>query len=610
MSDPQLRSSQVVSTYGPGAMLDLPTDSVLVAGLEEWRYDMGNLPIIEEHRLVAKLQRLLNVSELTLRAPPPATDRPQGLRPNVGSWRFPQWFVVQHAVRGGSAFRRRRLVHLNSLEKGRYQDPSDKKTRTVVPVRFVRACRRGHIGDVDWSGFVHGGGGSHEVADTNGAPACIRDLWIEERGTSGDMDAIWITCDCGKQRPMAQAVRRELKALGRCDGARPWLGDNTRESCGEDNRLLIRSASNAYFPELLRVISIPDGRSALDDIVRSLLNAGLAIVDSPEKLTMVRQIPNLAAALDGIPDADVMAALDRVRGGGNAEDQPVKEVEFDALADAKTELGADEPDGDFFARALPEALWQAPWLAGIERVVLVHRLREVVAQVGFTRFEAAGPDVQGELEMGVERAPLALNLSWLPAVENRGEGIFLRFRAEAIEEWLQRPAVKARGRELEIGFARWQVEHASSRREFPRLPYYLLHSFSHLLLSAVSLECGYPASSLRERIYAASPDRCGILLYTGSPDAEGTLGGLVLAGRDLRRHVRRALELGALCSNDPVCAQHSPADPHHQPLLGGACHGCLLTSETSCEQRNDFLDRLLVVPTVEAAGAEFFTATV
>ncbi len=50
------------------------------------------------------------------------------------------------------------------------------------------------------------------------------------------------------------------------------------------------------------------------------------------------------------------------------------------------------------------------------------------------------------------------------------------------------------------------------------------------------------------------------------------------------------MELGLLCSNDPVCAQH----------------GCLLISETSCEQQNDYLDRALVVRTVQNLGAELF----
>ena len=300
-----------------------------------------------------------------------------------------------------------------------------------------------------------------------------------------------------------------------------------------------------------------------------------------------------------------MNSIARVRAGGS-DNRPVKAVEFEALTEAKEELGSDVPEGDFFARSLPRPIWDASWMSAIERIVLVHRLREVVAQLGFTRFEAAGPDIQGELSLDVKRAPLALDTSWLPAVENRGEGVFLLLNSDAVNRWVTRPAVQERGKQLSRGFESWKAEHEGSARMFPGLPYYLLHSFGHLLLTSISLECGYPASSLRERVYALQ-DRYGILIYTGSSDAEGTLGGLVLAGRDVKRHVRRALDLAALCSNDPVCAHHAADRPDHQPLLGSACHGCLLISETSCEQHNDFLDRSLVVPTVESLGCEFFT---
>jgi hypothetical protein len=156
------------------------------------------------------------------------------------------------------------------------------------------------------------------------------------------------------------------------------------------------------------------------------------------------------------------------------------------------------------------------------------------------------------------------------------------------------------------GFESWHEQHPHSHREFPGLPYFLLHSLSHLLLTAVSLECGYPASSIRERVYALDAGY-GILLDTGTPDAEGTLGGLVETGRQIDRHLRTALELGRLCSNDPVCAQHDPQSLHECRFLhGAACHGCLLIAETSCEQHNDFLDRAVVVPTVEDVGAEYF----
>jgi hypothetical protein len=75
------------------------------------------------------------------------------------------------------------------------------------------------------------------------------------------------------------------------------------------------------------------------------------------------------------------------------------------------------------------------------------------------------------------------------------------------------------------------------------------------------MNCGYPASSIRERIYAdAEAERFGILLYTGSPDADGTLGGLVQQARTLEDHLAQALRMSALCSNDPICAQHSPSE--------------------------------------------------
>jgi hypothetical protein len=402
-----------------------------------------------------------------------------------------------------------------------------------------------------------------------------------------------------------------------CNGRRPWLGAYADVECTEQSRLLIRSASNAYFSQLLSVISIPDPQADLDPLVASLLPAGLNIVDSVEKLALVRQIPNVGGPLQPYDDESILAALARVR-GGVTDTRSVKEVEFSALAAAVTEAGSDVPDGSFFARTLPRSTWDAPWLAAVERVVLVHRLREVVAQVGFTRFESVSPDTEGELgdlkELHVVPAELARSVQWVPAIENRGEGIFLLFRGDAVRQWVAHSGVKKRAARLAEGFAIWKGEHEGVKREFPGAPYYMLHTFAHLLMTAISLDCGYPSSSLRERIYAhygvtPESDRFGILLYTSSSDAEGTLGGLVEAARDLRRHTRNALDLGRLCSNDPICAGHNPARRSLHSLLGSACHGCVLVSETSCEQRNELLDRALVVPTVEAFGAEFFPST-
>ena len=99
-----------------------------------------------------------------------------------------------------------------------------------------------------------------------------------------------------------------------------------------------------------------------------------------------------------------------------------------------------------------------------------------------------------------------------------------------------------------------------------------------------------------------------ILLSTGCPGTKGTLGGLVEQGRNLGRHLRRAAQLGELCSNDPVCAGHSPEHDHAERFLeGAACHGCLFVAESSCERFNRYLDRALVVPALgHQAGLAFF----
>lgn len=597
----QIRQSQLITSFGPGAMVDLPDYSVLIGGLETWR---GIENEIIEPRLVDKLKQLFDppLQELSLFAPPQDSEDPTGPLTGITAWQFPEWFITQDVdqKQGGGIVRARMLVARNRLTNRTYFVDDERRKRSVVPVRFVRACRRGHIGDLDWYEFAHGG-----------KTDCRRQLWLEDRGTSGDLGEVWVRCECGKgERSMSQAIETP-KTLGRCDGGRPWLGGYANEKCGTDNRLLVRNASNAYFPQLMNVISLP-GR---DEGLREAVEAVWDFVGEAEDVQMVtyeRKKARVKSALEGFSDEQVFAEIKVRRGQSAEEKKKVKHAELETLIGSKDELGDDKPDGDFFARKLDDSAWQAPWMKSVERIVLVHRLREVMAQVGFTRFEAVSPDIDGELELGVTRASLTQDQpTWLPAVENRGEGVFIQFKSDAIARWATRPDVKARGEKLLAGYEEWKEDHAGAEKSFVEsgglLPYVLLHSFSHLLISAMSLECGYPASSIRERIYTVPKLGYGVLLYTGSSDAEGTLGGLIQVGRNIHKHIRNAIRSGELCSNDPVCAQHQPANQHeHRFLHGAACHGCLLISETSCEQHNEFLDRTLVVPTVENLGVEFF----
>jgi hypothetical protein len=574
-------------------MLDLPYKSVIVGGLDSWNAGIE----IHEPRLSAKLGRLLDREPVRLFAPPIDEQDPAAPPTGITAYQFPEWFITQDVEeRQGSGVRTRQLVHRNALDhRGKFID-GDRKAQSVVPVRFVRACRRGHIGDIDWYAFVHG-------MQSN----CRRGLRMVERGTSGDLSEISVECECGARQRLLLAASRKHKVLGRCNGGRPWLGAFAREGCEEHNRLLVRTASHAYFAQTMSVISLPETGNDLAEAVDRVWQHYLEFVEMPADLSSEQRKPPVAAALHGFGDEEVMAEIRRRRRGIDRHvDVPVKDAELDVLLSMREEMGTDQPHGAFYARAFPESKWKGPGLEAIERVVLVHRLREVIAQVGFTRFEAISPDIEGELELGVEPAPLAREVEWLPAIETRGEGFFIGFNKKAVNEWFARPIVRQRARQLDAGFQAWLADHQGSRRRFPGLPYIMLHTLSHLLLTAVSLECGYPASSLRERVYAS--DRgYGILLYTATSDAEGTLGGLVETGRLIRDHLRTALEMAMLCSNDPVCAQHEPDEAlERRFLLGAACHGCLLISETSCEQHNDFLDRALVVPTVAESGAAFF----
>jgi hypothetical protein len=135
--------------------------------------------------------------------------------------------------------------------------------------------------------------------------------------------------------------------------------------------------------------------------------------------------------------------------------------------------------------------------------------------------------------------------------------------------------------------------------------YEFLHSFANLMLREFSLECGYGAASIRERIYG-DEGQAGVLVYTAAPDSEGTLGGLVALGEpeSLGPLVDGALTRAASCASDPLCAEHDPG--RDRSLHGAACHACLFVPETSCELGNKYLDRSLVVPTFGSDVPAFF----
>ncbi|HEY9289869.1 MAG TPA: DUF1998 domain-containing protein, partial [Microlunatus sp.] len=134
-----------------------------------------------------------------------------------------------------------------------------------------------------------------------------------------------------------------------------------------------------------------------------------------------------------------------------------------------------------------------------------------------------------------------------------------------------------------------------------------LHSLAHALLDELSLTAGYPAASLRERVYA-DDGQAGILIYTATADSAGSLGGLAsLSEPDrLSAILASAIRRARWCTTDPVCIETTSSGVDGMNLA--ACHACLLLPETSCEHFNLLLDRALLVgeltdPTIGLFGA-------
>jgi hypothetical protein len=244
---------------------------------------------------------------------------------------------------------------------------------------------------------------------------------------------------------------------------------------------------------------------------------------------------------------------------------------------------------------LPAAV--SPWFA---KASAAKRLREVRALRAFTRVAPPDPaDHSHWARLSAEP------MGWLPGMVVRGEGIFLVLDEDALAAWESRPDVIKRCEPInstyEDRFERFGAE--ADRVISPR--FMLLHTLAHVVITQLSLECGYPAASLRERIYA-SDRMAGILIYTAAADSAGSMGGLIAQSEPERlgATLQDAVVRASWCSADPLCIESEATGVDSLNLA--ACHACCLLPETSCEEMNVFLDRGLLVGIPGDEGLGYF----
>ena len=579
----KLRPTQVISQHGPGAIVDLPKLSAVIAGLDTWSKNETRDRIAEP-----RLEAFLRVGGL--------------FRPSAGgvpSYVFPQWLVCPH--------RRCRLLApvgsfdwvgppVGEFHCRRHERHDGRRRVAAFPARFMTACPAGHLDDFPWHSWLHDGSGGG-----CGGPLQLRDL-----GRSGSVNDLVVHCEgCGSRKGMAGVF--EPGALDGCTGRRPWFGLTDYETgCAEDPRVILRGASNAYFAVIASALSIPPYsepiQSAMEPFRERLLSLDSAGEITLDKITQASELGMLGNLLDWYSASDVLTAFQKKPGAT----ERLRPAEYQVFLDPPEPA---RPPHEFEVRHV-----DVPQVAEASRIVTVAeatRLREVRALRGFTRIES-GFDI-GELadvaELQIDMAPLGPERErWRPAVALRGEGIFLALDEIALKAWEQEPETVRQAAKLSASYDEYQANRSSERRPFPGMRYVLLHSLAHALIRRLCLDAGYSSSALRERIYSAGDPEpmAGLLIYTASSDSEGSLGGLVDQAVPERfgNVLRDALEDAKLCAQDPLCGAGELSG--HAGLNGAACHACLLLAETSCEASNRFLDRAVLVETLGQFGRWFF----
>jgi Domain of unknown function (DUF1998) len=608
----ELRPSQLIFTFGVGALIDLPNMSALIMGLDDW--DTRYCTEVHEDRLIAAVQKRLGSQVSRLYLPPIKLDGldrdPAAPAVGVPVVPFPRWLRCSLcdtlATVESGVFKliqdmyhpdRTAYVHQGCLKSSGGKPPS------VLSVRFLLACREGHLTDFPWITFVHNGN----------VPCKPAALTLREFGASGDASDIVVKCNsCGTERRMADAFDSDAEFA--CRAHHPHLRRTDAAGCKEDAKPILLGSSNSWFPIALSALSIPRATDKLGKFVEEQWNE-LADLESLDEVLLIgkkiQKFQSLIPLFSEFKAKDIWAAIEAKRQSSGLHPSQAEDLKLPEWEIFSNPSGAAENKDFKLKQVAPPKGFEGHF----EGTVLVERIREVRALLGFTRIESNSDFAEASVVLDDRMTALRRESpAWLPASEVRGEGIFLRLREETLLNWEAVPAVKELQDEFLESHKAWRKLRKLTpiSENFPGIRLVLLHSLAHALMRQIALDCGYSAASIRERLYSRQPDEsggpmAGILLYTAAPDSEGTLGGLVELGDPLTlgRHLQQALESVRLCASDPLCSEHRP-DTTGRGIHGACCHACQFSPETSCERGNRYLDRSVLVETFSQAQTCFF----
>uniref|UniRef100_A0A7C1T0P4 MrfA-like Zn-binding domain-containing protein n=1 Tax=Agrobacterium albertimagni TaxID=147266 RepID=A0A7C1T0P4_9HYPH len=594
-----IRRSQVLSGNGPGAIIDFRGEggaplSVVAAGLDAWDQLSARQGLLNDQRITHEpLQARLGVRGFRL--PPVGKERFGSVERDrlLPAYRFPDWHVcprcelLQRSRLWGSETGRPELFcPACSTGRGRRA-----KKAFVVPVRFVVTCLDGHLQDFPWLSWPR-----H-------ADGCGRRRPLKLKSEGSGLKGLRVQCtECSAERDLDGALSpgtlRSMKI--RCEGLQPWLKSEGCE-CTNEPVAIQRGASNAYFPVIASALDVPPFGGSFRDQLEEFWG-DLTELDDPGQLPRyVRQRIHPLWPDPSVTAEELTSRIATLLDLLSNDEADLRVNEHMMLCSASSN---DDEHREF--KVSPQPIPGS--LAGhVSNLVSVDRLREVRALRGFTRLSPAEAE-----DRNAKIAPLSREkLNWLPAIEVRGEGIFVNFASVKVSEWESRDAVRERAAAAHAAAKRSWEEHNGSERPFPMeiSPRFLLvHTTAHALAERLSLESGYSTASIRERLYVSPGPggMCGFLLYTSAPDADGTLGGLSRKGRadEMEPLLLSALREIEWCSADPLCSTGILS--LSEGSGSAACHCCSFVPETSCEHFNRHLDRGMLVGTPQDPSLGFF----
>lgn len=562
----ELRPNQIITTFGPGSIVDAVKDSVTILDIPYWK-DKG-MRIID-----GRLASYLNVDAFYMPRTSFAHDIP------VQS--FPRWHVCSN-LKCGRLFDASESFNLEKYLK--YGVTCPDCGRKAYPARFIAICEKGHMSDFPWRWWVHHG-------NTN----CNSRLRMYSTGNTSTLSDMWVECSCGARRNMSGATQAQNFEGLSCSGVHPFRPSSKPEHCEKPVIPSQRGASNVYFAVTRSAISIPPW-------IKPLYN----LID--EHLRDIELLKDVIGEKEGLDKAyekfftsysreEFDEAYER-RMNNIREFAEIKRMEYEAITHH------DDPTYQSNKKHFKAEEDQLPryfsWY--FKRIIRITRLREVRVLLGFTRVDSPDPDADNQPNIvyltkgGDER--------WLPAVEVNGEGIFIEFNRQTLVEWLSNPQVNIISEKYVASYREYCESKGWTIKTDRDAVYVLMHTFSHLLIKQMAMASGYSSSAIRERIYFGDK-MAGILLYTGSSDKEGSLGGLVELGTadQMTNLMRDAFQEALVCTNDPECMNTLPAGKNSN---GAACHSCCMISETACENGNRMLDRGLVVPLAGREETSYF----